>query len=147
MWNAANKPFNEISISGVPNMSGTLTSWMQNLTFNVITKEIVNYEVVEIAMDVAFKGVWQPLSPEKLKMKPEAQRSWKWIQVHAHADLSLKNDDVIKYKSKQYRVMERLDYLEYGYFEYHLVEDFAGSGPSIIVPEIPEEPPPEDGGE
>lgn len=133
MWNASAKPLTQVNLSGVPNMSGTLVSWLQPLTFNVVTKEVVNYEVVETTKDVSFKGVWQPLSPEKLILKPESQRSWKWFQVHSQTSLSLKNDDVIKYRDVQYRVMENLNYVEYGYFEYHIVEDHIGSGPTVIT--------------
>lgn len=135
MWNASAKPFNQINFGGLPNMSGTLMSWSLPMTFNVVTKEVINFEVVETTTDVSFQGVWQPLSSQKLILKPESQRTWKWMQVHSQISLQLKNDDVVKYRGVQYRVMENLDYSEYGYYEYHLVDDHKGNGPTVI-PEV-----------
>lgn len=131
---AKDKPFNQINFSGVPNMSGTLSGWFQPLTINVITKVIENFEVHETTTDVTFRGVWQPFSPKQLEMKPEGQRSWSWYMVHTQTDLKLKNDDVIKYRGHQYRVMANNNYNEYGFYEYHIIRDYEGAGPEVIPP-------------
>lgn len=133
MWNAKDKPLNQTNLSSVPNMSGTLTGWFQKMIFNVVTKEIKNYQTVETTVDVEFLGTWQPLSPEKIKMKSEAQWSWPWFQVHAHTALKLKTDDVIRYRGVQYRVDAKLDYSESGFVEYHIHQDYTGAGPEVIV--------------
>lgn len=130
------KPFNQINFSGMPNMAGTLVGWFQPLVFGVVVKEYINYEVVETMTEVNFRGVWQPLETRKLLLKPENQRSWTWIQCHAHTNLHLENDSVIKFRGVQYRVMAQWDYSLNGFYEYHLVEDYTGSGPAIN-PEVP----------
>ena len=129
------KPFNQINLSGMPNMSGTLAGWLQNLTFGVVTKTIVNYEVKEVYVAIPFRGVWQPLETRKLMMKPEGQRSLTWIQCHATTDIGLKNDDIVRFRGVQYRVMAQWDYSLNGYYEYHLVEDYTGSGPTEEIEE------------
>lgn len=134
---AKNKPWNQISFANVPNMSGTLAGWMQTLIFNIITKTVKNFEVVETTTDVTFQGVWQPFSARQLALKPEGQRSWSWFMVHSTTDLSLNNDDVIKYRGVQYRVMANNNYVEYGYYEYHVVLDYTGSGPTVVTPTGP----------
>lgn len=136
--NAASIPFSQTNFSGVPNMSGTLDGWLQKIVFNVITKQIVNFEVVETTQDVTFEGVWQPFGPEQLKIKPEGQRSWSWFMVHSKTPLPLKNDDVMKYRGVQYRVMEVGNYNEYGFYEYHVILDYTGSGPTVVEPTPPE---------
>ncbi len=117
--------------AALPNVSGALQSWLIPMTFGQITKTVVNFIVKEIVTPVSFQGVWQPLTLQKLRMKPEGQRSWSWYMVHTTTDLALKVDDVVSYLGTQYRVTEQNDYHEYGYFEYHLVNDFTGSGPNV----------------
>lgn len=114
----------------LPNMGDALQNWFQPMTFSVVTKVVVNFDVVETKADVAFQGVWQPLSAAQLQLKPEGQRAWTWFQVHASPGLSLSPDDVVTYLGIQYRVMAKYDYLIYGYNAYHLVNDYTGSGPT-----------------
>lgn len=114
-------------------MAGTLSGWVQSLTFGVVTKETINYEVVETYFAIPFRGVWQPLETRKLMLKPEGERSWTWIQCHATSDLGLKNDDIVRFQGTQYRVMAQWGYDLNGFREYHLVQDYTGSGPTEIV--------------
>lgn len=130
MNNASSKPFGSLNLSGMPNMAGTLQGWLQSLTFGLVTKTVENYEVKEVYKPIPFRGVWQPLEARKLFLKPEGQRSWTWIQCHSTSDLSLKNDDIIQFQGIQYRVMAQWGYSLNGFFEYHLVQDYIGSGPT-----------------
>ena len=128
------KPFNQINFSGMPNMSETLNGWLQSLIFNVVVKTVENGLVIETTQDIKFQGVWQPLGLRQLQMKPEHQRSWDWVLVHSKTDLALHNDDVIKFRGIQYRVMAQNDYSLNGYFEYHLTQDYQGAGPEVVTP-------------
>lgn len=121
------------SFGSVPNMSGTLGGWTQRMVFNIITKETINFEIVETTRNVSFDGVWQPMGPKQLQIKPTEQRAWPWFIVHSTTDLNLKIDDMIFYRNQGYRVMELTNYLEYGYMEYHLVSDSS-------KPKVEEEP-------
>lgn len=113
----------------LPNMSSPLESWLQNLIFGVVTTEIVNYKAVEIKKDISFKGVWQPMSSTRVSQKPEREREFDWYLCHSKIDLQLKNNDIIKYRDRNFRIMSKGHYDDYGYFNYELVEVFTGVGP------------------
>lgn len=116
-------------INQMPNMSSTLSGWLIPLTFGVVTKVQVGFTTKEVVVNKSFYGVWQPLNMERIKIKPEGERDWKWYWCHSQIDLELTNDDTIIYNGKQYRVMGNKDYSLNGYFEYELVEDYTNSGP------------------
>lgn len=129
--NGSNTPLNLTPQGTVPNMSGALAGWQQTITFTQIVKTVNSkFEVTETPTNTTFSGVWQPFTAQQLMIKPEGERAWKWFTVHALVVLPLKPDDVVSYKGQQYRVKEKLDYMEYGYMEYHLIQDYTGSGPN-----------------
>lgn len=113
----------------MPDVSGALQDWFQAMTFGVVTKTVVNFQVVEDKVDFTFQGVWQPLSGRRLQMKPEGQSTWNWFLLHAEPALVLALDSVVIYLDIQYRVMAQKDYRLNGYVEYELVNDWTGSGP------------------
>lgn len=119
------------STGTLPNVSEAMLDWFQPMVFTKITKEQVAFNTVERGVDIKFRGVWQPLSPQQLRIKPEGQRNWKWFMCHSDVDLELNTDEVIKYEGTQFRVMSKKDYVKYGYYEYHLVDDYTGSGPEV----------------
>ena len=108
----------------LPDVSGAMENWFQKMIFNILTKEVVNHVLKETSSELEFRGVWQALKGQALYIKPEGQRNWKWFQVHSDTDLVLKTDDVVRYLGVNYRVMDKTDQSLYGYYEYHLVEDF-----------------------
>lgn len=127
-FSASGKGLNILS-TGLPQMGGVLDSWLIKLTFYVVTTTIKRHRVVEERQEVSFSGVWQPLSSTKIQRKPERLHAFDWFICHTKTDIGLKHDDVIIYKSKQYRVDSVGKYDDYGYFYYELVEDFEGNGP------------------
>jgi len=127
MFNASALKLNQVS--QMPNMANTLSGWLTKLTFGIVTKEQVGFYTKETVNNISFLGVWQPLSMERLRIKAEGERSWKWYWVHSQIDLGLKNDDTIIFNDKQYRVMGVKDYSLNGFYEYELVEDYIGAGP------------------
>lgn len=108
----------------LPNVSDAMANWFQLLTFTKITKQTVNFKLVETRTDFSFYGVKQPFTAQQLEMKPEGQRTWKWFTVHAYPNLVLVPDEVIFFGTQNFRVMQKLDYLEYGYLEYHIAQDY-----------------------
>lgn len=126
--NASAIPLNQ-KAGTVPDVSGALTDWFQPMTFTTIVKTVVGFEVVETPTNVTFQGVVQPLSARQLMLKPEGQRAWTWLKLHADPVLKLQVDDVVSYLGVQTRVMARKDYALYGYVEYDLVQDWTGAGP------------------
>lgn len=129
--NGANRPLNANS-GTLPDVSGAMLDYFQPMTFGVVSKSIVNFQVVEEMVEVTFQGVWQPFTERQLQMKPEGQRDLSWYWLHAEPGLILVPDQVVIYLGKQYRVMTSKDYRLYGYVEYHLVDDYTGSGPTPV---------------
>ncbi len=127
--NGSSIPLNQAA-GNVPNMVGAMQGWYQPITFTVVEKSTDAFQLVEVGEDISFGGVWQLLSPQDLMMKPEGEREWKWFQVHSNTALPLVPDDVVKYLDIQYRVKAVIDYSLYGYYNYHLVQDYTGSGPA-----------------
>lgn len=132
IFNANSVPLSENNGTN-PNMADTIMNWFQLLTFEKITKTIdATFQVVETTTPLEFQGVLQPFNPRQLMMKPEGQRRWRWYTIHALPVLQLFPDDVlVDQKGIQYRIKDKLNYERYGYCEYHAIEDYTGSGPTV----------------
>jgi len=117
------------SWTGLPNVRTTLNGWFRPLTMTKIIKQQEDFQLKEYFYDVKTNGVLQPFSPQQLSIKPEGQRSWIWQMLHATPDLVLKTDDQVIITGTKYRVMEKLDYKEYGYVQYNLVQAYQGDMP------------------
>lgn len=126
--NAASKPL-FFKSGTVPDVSGALQDYFQNMTFSKVTKTITGFQVSETDDPINFRGVIQPFTDRALSLRPEGQRAWSWFLVYADPSLSLNVDDVVMWREKQTRVMSRKDFELYGYVEYHLVQDWTGAGP------------------
>lgn len=111
--------------SGMPNMAGTLTGWEIPLTLVKVTQSIIDGDSVKTETLINFLGVWQPLRDEQLQFKPEGQRSWEWIWIHAKSgSLNLSTQDKVIFNDKRYKVMSVKDYSLNGFIEYELVRDY-----------------------
>lgn len=119
---------------GLPQMGDALGGWKQKITFGVVTKTTLNGITSETMVEVQFMGVMQPFTDRQLLIKPEGERSWSWYWLHADPSLNLPDDNVVLYRDKQYRVMKKKNYTEYGYIEYQLVTDYEGVGPTVVTP-------------
>lgn len=126
--NAANLPL-FFKAGTIPDVSGAMQDYFQKMTFELLTKTVVGFQSMEVPTIYDFQGNMQPFTERQLFLKPEGQRSWTWFWLFADPVLTLKTDDVVLYKGIQTRVMARKDYILYGYVEYHLVQDWVGSGP------------------
>lgn len=113
------------ALSGMPNMSTTLSGWEVPLTLVKVFQDIVEGDLVTTEQKISFMGVWQPLKDEDLQFKPEGQRSWEWIWIHAKSGtLNLQTADKVIFNNKRYKVMSVKDYSLNGFIEYQLVRDF-----------------------
>lgn len=128
IFNAASRPLGT-DTGTLPDVGGALRDLFQPLVFIITMKVVINYQVKEVPTPVPFRGVIQPLSNQDLFIKPEGQRSWYWLQLHAEPTLALTTDQVVSYLGKPTRIMAVKDYTNYGYIEYHLVQDWTGAGP------------------
>ena len=121
--NAKDKP---LTYTGLPQMGEVLPSWFQPMTFTLVTKSLVDYEVQEVLVTVTTQGVRQPMSAQELAIKPDGQRGWKWETIHCLPNVKLKLDDIIIFDTVKYRVMQKWDWSEYGYLEYHICQAYEG---------------------
>lgn len=116
------------ALSGMPQMSAAFAGWKSRLTFEKITQVVENGWVSEIRTPVTVMGVWQPQSPEDIKLKPEGQWSWSWFMLHIEGtDNSFQTNDRLIFRGVQYKVMAKRDYTLNNYVQLELIEDFQGS--------------------
>lgn len=110
----------------LPNLSSAIKAWFMQIDLIITSKSIENFEIVESTYLKKSFGVRQPLSPQKLAIKPEGQRSWKWQELHLLPDTKLNIDDVVKFDrtGEQYRVIAKEDFSQYGYIRYELAQGF-----------------------
>lgn len=128
--NAKDTPIN-VQTGTVPNVNAAMANWFQPMTFGVVEKNVDAFQVVETMINISFQGVIQPLTGRRLMLKPEGQRAWTWLWLHADPSLVLQVDSVVTYLGKQTRVMAQKNYAIYGYVEYELVQDWTGAGPEV----------------
>ena len=120
-----NKSLSNMLKSGMPQMDTTLTGWEVPLILVKITQSIVEGDLVTTEKRIRFRGVWQPLKDEALELKPEGQRSWEWIWIHAKAsELNLETADKVLFIGKRYKVMQKKDYGLNSFVEYQLCRDY-----------------------
>lgn len=117
------------SFSGLPNMSQTIQSWFQDITFNVVTRGLTNDGdgvdwVPESVQTIKTQGVVRPPSDKDLKILPEGTWAWEWLQIHCLPDVKLETNQYVEYENKRYKVMAKKDWSKYGYVRYTLLEAF-----------------------
>lgn len=106
----------------IPSMKDAFSGTSRRIKFARLRKTAVDYEVSESKAEVDwFYGNIQPLPPQRLIIKSEGQRQWKWWTIWSSAELHL--DDLIKdNRGKEYRVMENSDWGQAGFFGYEAAE-------------------------
>ncbi len=113
------------ALSGMPQMNTTLYGWEVPLTLEKVIQDVVEGDLVPTTQQINFNGVWQPLKDEQLQFKPQGQRSWEWIWIHAvSGTLNLETADKVIFNNKRYKIIEKKDYSLNGFVEYQLVRDY-----------------------
>lgn len=118
------KPLN--MLSGMPQMSAAFMGWSKTITLKKRIQSVDSDGMVyDVNSTIVFKGTIQPLSPKTIALKPEGQRAFTWLQIHALVGtLNLTVNDEIIYNGTKYKVMAVLDYSLNGFYEYHACEAF-----------------------
>ena len=115
--------------SPLPNMSQTIVSWFQDITFNVVTRGLTNDGdgvdwVPESVQTINTQGVVRPPSDKDLKILPEGTWAWEWLQIHCLPNVQLDTNQYVEYENKRYKVMAKKDWSKYGYIRYTLLKAF-----------------------
>lgn len=108
----------------LPSMINPIQKWSLPISFIRVTKTVIDGEVKESESCENFFGSVQNLDFKSMTPLPEGQRSWSRKMIHSLINLRLNTDDIIKYEGVRYRVMNIRDFKEYGFLEYHVVEDY-----------------------
>jgi hypothetical protein len=123
-----NRSIKSMLASGMPNMSQTLNGWEVPLTLVRIIQDVDEGDLVYKEERFNFMGVWQPLRDEQLELKPEGQRSWEWVWIHAKSGaLNLETADKVIFQNKIFKVETKKDYSLNGFVEYHLCRDYVSN--------------------
>lgn len=102
-----------------------INMWSQNARAKVIRQVVDAYGNVDNqTFFFNFDGVIQPLRPEEIKVKEEAQWSWDWYWFHTLQNVQLTTNDRVFYKGIEYKIMAVKDYSDYGHIEYHCIKDW-----------------------
>lgn len=102
-----------------------INMWSQGARAKVIRQIVDAYGNVENqTFFFNFDGVIQPLKPEEIKVKEEAQWSWDWYWFHTLQNVQLTTNDRVFYKGVEYKIMAVKDYSDYGHIEYHCIKDW-----------------------
>ncbi len=116
---------NLTEISGdLPQMTDTLNGWQLIQGFARVTKLLVEGRVQETETTISFQGVIQNLRSRDLLIKTEGQRDFNWKMLHTKTDVEFNVDDIVNYNNIRYRIMMKKNWVEYGYYEYHLMQDY-----------------------
>lgn len=98
----------------LPDMSGVLDRFLQNVTIGTVTQTVVNHRPVDTHVDLATQAVVQPANKEKLN--PDIV-DWSLIYKQVHSKVEIKIGDFLTVSGKKYKAVELGDYNEYGYYE------------------------------
>lgn len=117
-------------ITAMPQMKAAFAGWTYAISLQVVTQEVRDNGFVDnTESSINFKGVIQPLQPNKIMLKPEGQRSFEWLQIHClDRNVDLSTNDRIIYNDRKFKVMAKNDYGLNNYIEYHAIEDYENGG-------------------
>lgn len=117
------RPLNQSS--GMPQMRAAFSGWFKPITLVRVTDVNTNGFITKQETMFTFKGTVQPLSAEEIQLKPEGQRAFQWLQIHAlKSPNNLLVDDRIVFNGVRYKIMQIRDYSLNNYIEYHAIWDY-----------------------
>lgn len=97
----------------LPNLSGVIKSFSQEVELHKIVVSIENHRKVEQELVVSIDAMIQPQETSKLN-KDVVDYSLDYILVHSVTEIEF--DDYITYNNKQYKCFEIGKWNDYGFF-------------------------------
>ena len=110
---------------GLPDVSPAVDTLLMPVRVNTITKTLIDGYVKEKEQAIDTKAARMP-AKEGLEIRADGDRSWKWWTLYFSSPLPVNNDDVIVLNGVRYRVMEKHDWIDYGFIMVHCIEDYEG---------------------
>lgn len=110
-------------------MASTLRGWTKPSQMRVVTQTPVDFEVSEKVDAVVWFDVFlSPMSAQKVQRKPEDLRIWKWWEGYTTTDIA--PDTVVQdFNGVQFRIQEKYDWSQAGFYRYELTEQPAQAEP------------------
>lgn len=93
------------------------------MVFEKMQTTMVEGRSQSIPIQIKAMASKQPLTAQELKVKPTGDRAWNWFMIHSLTDLELKPNERIKIAGDPYKVMNKKNFKEYGYFYYEIIQD------------------------
>ena len=122
IFSAASRPL--FPATTQPNMGSALAGFTQVNDVQILRTVLVDGEAQRRSRTVTASTCIQPLSPQRIDMKSEGERAWKWWMIHTFNDLSTKVGDILEIAGVGYRQMACTDYSAAGYSMFEAVEDY-----------------------
>ena len=122
IFSAASRPL--LPATTQPNMGSTIAGFTQVNEVQILRTVLVDGEAQRRSRTVTASTCIQPLSPQRIDMKPEGERAWKWWMIHTLNDLAAKVGDILEIAGVGYRLMACTDYSAAGYSMFEAVEDY-----------------------
>jgi isopentenyl diphosphate isomerase/L-lactate dehydrogenase-like FMN-dependent dehydrogenase len=107
-----------------PNMASAIAGLTQVNEVQILRTVLVAGETHRQIRKTTAATCIQPLSAQRIAMKPEGERAWKWWMIHATNDLMTKVGDILEITGVGYRLMACTDYSAAGYSMFEAVEDY-----------------------
>lgn len=129
--NAASRPL-FTSAPTMPNMADCVQGWGSPIQFLRIIKNEVDFQITESVkqaftrLQLIVNGILVPLTPRQLLIKPEGERSWKWLSLTTTADVTMEPDDETVFEGMTFRVMGEALWRNNGLVCYHLLQAVGG---------------------
>jgi len=98
----------------LPNLSNTIRRFSQSVVLIRTTEEIINHKPQNTEEYKSIKAVIQPAQKSKLN---KDLIDWSLGYLWVHSLETIKKNDKIEYKGKEYRAFEDANYSDYGYYE------------------------------
>jgi hypothetical protein len=109
---------------GLPDVSDAVRAFLLPIQIGIIQKAQIDGYANEVPTYYDTFAAVYPLTAEDLRLKPEGQRSWKWQKLWMLSDIIMTTDDKVIIAGDTYRVMEKSDNSQYGYFDYTIMQDY-----------------------
>lgn len=110
--------------TALPSVANTIRGWFRPLVLIIINSSVADLKVRRGRKKLNCQGVIQPFTAQRLKLKPEGERRWKWKLLFTGTEVDLNDGDDFTIRDVPYRVMGKLDWSDYGCNVYELVEDY-----------------------
>ena len=105
-----------------PDVSEALWEWEDELQALDPAQSVVDYEPVDDPTEpYRFEGILEPLTAQRLLLKQEGERNWKWWTLWTETELNI-NAQVIDPDGITFKVTSERRWLKAGYWEYELTE-------------------------